>query len=113
MLNYQSTSFHDALYVRDLFGLKRAPEFDDWLLRAGLADADFRLAGNARAAARFCLAADRLSAPGGRRRACPCNHPAVCGLETAATILRNFWPSLRDACLNWREVTAQRKFDES
>jgi ethanolamine ammonia-lyase large subunit len=46
MLNYQSTSFHDALYVRDLFGLKRAPEFDDWLLRAGLADADFRLAGN-------------------------------------------------------------------
>jgi ethanolamine ammonia-lyase large subunit len=46
MLNYQSTSFHDALYIRDLFGLKRAPEFDDWLLRAGLADAGFRLAGN-------------------------------------------------------------------
>jgi ethanolamine ammonia-lyase large subunit len=46
MLNYQSTSFHDALYVRDLFGLKRAPEFDDWLVRAGLADAGFRLAGN-------------------------------------------------------------------
>jgi ethanolamine ammonia-lyase large subunit len=46
MLNYQSTSFHDALYVRDLFGLRRAPEFDDWLLRAGLADAEFRLAGN-------------------------------------------------------------------
>jgi ethanolamine ammonia-lyase large subunit len=46
MLNYQSTSFHDALYVRDLFGLKRAPEFDDWLLRVGLADASFRLATN-------------------------------------------------------------------
>ena len=46
MLNYQSTSFHDALYVRDLFGLKRAPEFDDWLFRAGLADADFRLSEN-------------------------------------------------------------------
>ena len=46
MLNYQSTSFHDALYIRDLFGLKRAPEFDDWLLRAGLADTEFRLAGN-------------------------------------------------------------------
>jgi ethanolamine ammonia-lyase large subunit len=45
MLNYQSTSFHDALYVRDLFALKRAPEFDDWLFRAGLADADFRLSG--------------------------------------------------------------------
>jgi ethanolamine ammonia-lyase large subunit len=47
MLNYQSTSFHDALYVRELFGLRRAPEFDDWLLRTGLADAEFRLAGNA------------------------------------------------------------------
>jgi ethanolamine ammonia-lyase large subunit len=45
MLNYQSTSFHDALYVRDLFGLKRAPEFDDWLVRTGLAGADFRLSG--------------------------------------------------------------------
>jgi ethanolamine ammonia-lyase large subunit len=45
MLNYQSTSFHDALYVRDLFGLKRAPEFDDWLFRTGLAGADFRLVG--------------------------------------------------------------------
>ncbi|MCP9628540.1 ethanolamine ammonia-lyase subunit EutB [Rhodopseudomonas palustris] len=43
MLNYQSTSFHDALYVRDLLGLKRAPEFDDWLVRTGLANADFRL----------------------------------------------------------------------
>ena len=46
MLNYQSTSFHDALYIRDLFGLKRTPEFDDWLFRTGLADAGFRLAGN-------------------------------------------------------------------
>jgi len=47
MLNYQSTSFHDALYVRDLLKLRRAPEFDDWLQRAGLADADFRIAGGA------------------------------------------------------------------
>ncbi|KAK47325.1 ethanolamine ammonia-lyase [Caballeronia jiangsuensis] len=31
MLNYQSTSFHDALYVRDVLGLKRAPEFEAWL----------------------------------------------------------------------------------
>src|SRR5260370_1451918 len=46
MLNYQSTSFHDALYVRDLFGLKPAPDFDDWLFRVGLAGTDFRLAGN-------------------------------------------------------------------
>ncbi|MCC8944580.1 MULTISPECIES: ethanolamine ammonia-lyase subunit EutB [Bradyrhizobium] len=47
MLNYQSTSFHDALYVRDLFGLKRAPEFDDWLARVGLAGQDFRLVAGA------------------------------------------------------------------
>jgi len=44
MLNYQSTSFHDALYVRDLFDLKRAPEFDAWLTRSGLADGCGRLA---------------------------------------------------------------------
>src|SRR5579871_5669596 len=45
MLNYQSTSFHDALYVRNLLGLKPAPEFEAWLQRIGLADADHRLAG--------------------------------------------------------------------
>ena len=55
MLNYQSTSFHDALYVREVFGLKRAPEFDDWLFRAGLADAEFRLAGNAGGLPDFAL----------------------------------------------------------
>jgi ethanolamine ammonia-lyase large subunit len=47
MLNYQSTSFHDALYVRDLFGLQRAPEFDAWLIRMRLADAGGRLAAGA------------------------------------------------------------------
>ena len=31
MLNYQSTSFHDALYVRKVLGLKAAPEFEAWL----------------------------------------------------------------------------------
>src|SRR4051812_4364688 len=46
MLNYQSTSFHDALYIRDLFGLKRTPEFDDWLHGTGLTDTNHRLAGN-------------------------------------------------------------------
>jgi ethanolamine ammonia-lyase large subunit len=30
MLNYQSTSFHDALYLRNVFGLKPAPEFEAW-----------------------------------------------------------------------------------
>ncbi len=43
MLNYQSTSFHDALYLRDLFGLKRAPEFEAWLVQAGIADGDLRI----------------------------------------------------------------------
>ncbi len=33
MLNYQSTSFHDALYLRALLDLKRAPEFEAWLER--------------------------------------------------------------------------------
>jgi ethanolamine ammonia-lyase large subunit len=46
MLGYQSTSFHDALYVRELFGLKCAPEFDDWLFRIGLTDAGGRVAGS-------------------------------------------------------------------
>ncbi|MDA1324918.1 MAG: ethanolamine ammonia-lyase subunit EutB [Proteobacteria bacterium] len=38
MLNYQSTSFHDALYIRRLFGLRPAPEFEAWLQRMGVAD---------------------------------------------------------------------------
>ena len=43
MLNYQSTSFHDALYLRELLGLKRAPEFEAWLEKIGIADASGRL----------------------------------------------------------------------
>jgi ethanolamine ammonia-lyase large subunit len=31
MLNYQSTAFHDALYIRQLLGLRPAPEFEQWL----------------------------------------------------------------------------------
>jgi ethanolamine ammonia-lyase large subunit len=30
MLNYQSTSFHDALFLRSVFGLRPAPEFEAW-----------------------------------------------------------------------------------
>jgi len=33
MLSYQSMSFHDALYVRRLLGLRPAPEFEEWLAR--------------------------------------------------------------------------------
>lgn len=46
MLNYQSTSFHDALYVREALGLKRAPEFEDWLARIGVTDTTGHLAGH-------------------------------------------------------------------
>lgn len=38
MLNYQSTSFHDALYLRKVLGLKPAPEFEDWLIRQSITD---------------------------------------------------------------------------
>ena len=36
MLNYQSTSFHDALYIRQLLGLRPAPEFEEWLVSSGI-----------------------------------------------------------------------------
>ena len=43
MLGYQSTSFHDAWYVRRLFGLRPAPEFEEWMIRRGLLDESGRL----------------------------------------------------------------------
>jgi ethanolamine ammonia-lyase large subunit len=43
MLNYQSTSFHDALYLRSVLGLKRAPEFDAWLARMAITEPGGRL----------------------------------------------------------------------
>ena len=46
MLNYQSTSFHDALYLREALGLKRAPEFEAWLEQIGVTDTGGRLAGH-------------------------------------------------------------------
>ena len=36
MLNYQSTSFHDALVMRQVMGLRPAPEFEAWLQRMGV-----------------------------------------------------------------------------
>jgi ethanolamine ammonia-lyase large subunit len=38
MLNYQSTSFHDALYVRKVLGKHAAPEFEAWLAATGISD---------------------------------------------------------------------------
>jgi ethanolamine ammonia-lyase large subunit len=43
MLNYQSTSFHDAQYLRQLLGLRPAPEFEAWLQAMRIADAGNRL----------------------------------------------------------------------
>jgi ethanolamine ammonia-lyase large subunit len=40
MLNYQTTSFHDALYARSVLGLKPAPEFEAWLKEMGIVGAD-------------------------------------------------------------------------
>ncbi len=37
MLNYQSTSFHDALYLRRILGLRPAPEFEAWMEGDGFA----------------------------------------------------------------------------
>ncbi len=39
MLSYQSTSFHDALAMRQLLGLRPAPEFEAWLQRIGVFEA--------------------------------------------------------------------------
>jgi ethanolamine ammonia-lyase large subunit len=38
MLSYQSTSFHDALYLRGALALRPAPEFEQWLTRMGADD---------------------------------------------------------------------------
>jgi ethanolamine ammonia-lyase large subunit len=38
MLGYQSTSFHDSHYLRQVLGLRPAPEFEAWLERMGIAE---------------------------------------------------------------------------
>lgn len=43
MLNYQSTSFHDAAYLRKLLGKRPAPEFEAWLERMGIFNSDGNL----------------------------------------------------------------------
>jgi ethanolamine ammonia-lyase large subunit len=49
MLNYQSTSFHDAWYVREVFDRRPAPEFEAWLSAMRIVTPAFRLADEARA----------------------------------------------------------------
>jgi len=43
MLNYQSTSFHDALYLRNVLGLRPAPEFEQWLMQQGILSEEGKL----------------------------------------------------------------------
>ncbi|WP_432463342.1 ethanolamine ammonia-lyase subunit EutB [Agarivorans sp. QJM3NY_33] len=43
MLNYQTTSFHDALFARQISGKKPAPEFEAWLQQQGIMDRNGRL----------------------------------------------------------------------
>jgi ethanolamine ammonia-lyase large subunit len=57
MLGYQSTSYHDVLYVRSLLGLRPAPEFEAWLKAFGIMDAKFRVRPSRSAAAVRLLAA--------------------------------------------------------
>jgi ethanolamine ammonia-lyase large subunit len=60
MLNYQTTSFHDALYARRLLGLKPAPEFEAWLREMEIFTGDDCVALNDAVPARFQGALLRL-----------------------------------------------------
>lgn len=51
MLGYQSTSFHDAHYLRQVLRKRPAPEFEAWLANAGIANERGQLVENARALA--------------------------------------------------------------
>lgn len=64
MLGYQSQSFHDALYVRDVMNLRPAPEFEEWLRRQGMTDDSGRILP-------VELAASPLRALGGTARRAP------------------------------------------
>jgi ethanolamine ammonia-lyase large subunit len=59
MLNYQSASYHDALYLREVLGLRPAPEFEAWLEHMSLS---WRLPGPAAGIAHPLLAAPLAAA---------------------------------------------------
>jgi ethanolamine ammonia-lyase large subunit len=61
MLNYQSTSFHDALYLRSLLKLRPAPEFEAWLERMGILDDGLRLRSKRALATPFARAIEAAS----------------------------------------------------
>ena len=64
MLNYQSTSFHDALYVRQALGLRPAPEFEHWLQHHQIFNADNRLLQHPEVPALFKASLRNLSGHG-------------------------------------------------
>ncbi len=61
MLNYQTTSFHDALYARRVLGLTPAPEFEAWLKRMQIFADDGRIMQGETLPAPFLQALRRLS----------------------------------------------------
>ncbi|MYM33616.1 ethanolamine ammonia-lyase subunit EutB [Duganella sp. FT94W] len=61
MLNYQTTSFHDALYARRVLGLKPAPEFEAWLRQMAIFTSDEAATPAATLPPAFARALSRLS----------------------------------------------------
>jgi ethanolamine ammonia-lyase large subunit len=64
MLGYQSTSFHDAAAVRQLFGLRPAPEFASWLEERGIFEGGRLAARNDVVRGELLRAAERLALSG-------------------------------------------------
>ena len=62
--NYQSTSFHDALYVRQVLGLRPAPEFEQWLQQHGIFNAENQLQQKSDVPALFKPSLQKLSGKG-------------------------------------------------
>ncbi len=60
MLHYRSTSFHDALYLRETLGLRPAPEFEAWLNAVGIFDGSNQVADARRGAAALAREHARL-----------------------------------------------------
>jgi ethanolamine ammonia-lyase large subunit len=60
MLHYRSSSFHDALYLREALGVRPAPEFEAWLNAVGIYDGHNRLADAPRIAAAIAQEQRRL-----------------------------------------------------
>jgi len=68
MLNYQSTSFHDALYLRQLLKLRPAPEFEQWLQQHRIFNGDNQLLHQREIPALFKPALQNLSEYGDEQR---------------------------------------------